>query len=115
MFKGPFGATEAAVGRTSSFVTSVERSLPEAPPTPPPHALQVYLFGIEEPLLRSVMGPLGLSGQVRSKLAAYLTSLPAPSEGLSMLRSVALSVSCLACPCHMSGGRIPSRKPQSCK
>ena len=40
-FNGPFGAGEAAAARSSGFFNAVERTVPEAPPTPPPHALQV--------------------------------------------------------------------------
>lgn len=58
-----FGASEAVPGHTS-FRNSIERLEPDVPRGPAPHALQVYLFGIEEGVLRGVMTPLGLAGQV---------------------------------------------------
>ena len=40
------------------------RDPPEAPAQAPPDALHLYLYGIEEPLLRSAMEPAGLASEV---------------------------------------------------
>lgn len=80
----------------TSFRNSIERLEPDTPRGPPPHALQVYLFGIDEGVLRGVMTPLGLAGQV------WPTDRLQDAHAVLALRTKLTAVRALThtCPAH---------------